>query len=405
VLLFDSNLRLLWEHSVEADLGDGYLGEVALLVHTARMREGDQGVVVVGGRVHSNRELKRQIRRNVAIQSEAEEEEEEEEEFISSSRKVGQGVFEQGEGAEEGDHKEEAEEEEDEEQETLLDSGKTFDGDSHFSYFALDGRSGEVRWSHQAGDFEQEVSGADILRPQHQAHSGETDWRAFRQYILHSLPHLWSVREHTKFELAHFERKRAGKGREAAQEHEEYMAESARWTTDLFGGLRPHSEEEHVASPNCFVAHHKDGIEVIHLYTGRPLCRLSLSKSVLHVDVNGDGIVDHVEAVAGSYIPYALTHQAHSHFKAPKCLALVRSGVPPSMQLFNGSVCLPPSLPSSLIAPTAQEIKQAIYESERNRDVKVSSPAVLQHIASQHDQGPRRFHSLFFTDAGNVLEA
>ena len=37
-------------------------------------------------------------------------------------------------------------------------------------------------------------------------------------------------------------------------------------------------------------------IEVLHLYTGRTMCKMLLPPPGLHADVNGDGVLDHVEA-------------------------------------------------------------------------------------------------------------
>ena len=40
------------------------------------------------------------------------------------------------------------------------------------------------------------------------------------------------------------------------------------------------------------------GVEVLHLYQGRPLCSLRLSPHhASHADINGDGTIDHVNAV------------------------------------------------------------------------------------------------------------
>ncbi len=98
---------------------------------------------------------------------------------------------------------------------------------------------------------------------------------------------------------------------------------------------------EHFSHPNVLVAHLQEGIEVIHLYTGgsrharrtllpcqclsrlslswllcrahecicnlmsractgtfagRTICKLHLPSPGLHADVNGDGVLDHVQA-------------------------------------------------------------------------------------------------------------
>ena len=46
------------------------------------------------------------------------------------------------------------------------------------------------------------------------------------------------------------------------------------------------------------VAHLEEGIEAVHLYSGRTLCKLHLPPPGLHADLNGDGVLDHVQACA-----------------------------------------------------------------------------------------------------------
>lgn len=50
------------------------------------------------------------------------------------------------------------------------------------------------------------------------------------------------------------------------------------------------------AEPNVFVAHLRDGIEAVGLHTGRTICKLHLASPGLHVDLNGDGVLDHIQA-------------------------------------------------------------------------------------------------------------
>ena len=45
---------------------------------------------------------------------------------------------------------------------------------------------------------------------------------------------------------------------------------------------------------NAVVADLGEGLEVLHLFTGRPVCALTLPAPGLHADVNGDGVLDHV---------------------------------------------------------------------------------------------------------------
>lgn len=48
------------------------------------------------------------------------------------------------------------------------------------------------------------------------------------------------------------------------------------------------------APANAVVADLGEGLEVLHLFTGRPVCALTLPAPGLHADVNGDGVLDHV---------------------------------------------------------------------------------------------------------------
>jgi hypothetical protein len=60
-------------------------------------------------------------------------------------------------------------------------------------------------------------------------------------------------------------------------------------------GSRPGTKRKYMLEPNVLVAHLKEGLEVVHLFTGRTLCKLHLPENGLHADINGDGLVDHVQ--------------------------------------------------------------------------------------------------------------
>lgn len=59
-------------------------------------------------------------------------------------------------------------------------------------------------------------------------------------------------------------------------------------------GRGPTSKHAYQA-PNVLVAHLEEGIEAVHLYSGRTLCKLHLPPPGLHADLNGDGVLDHVQ--------------------------------------------------------------------------------------------------------------
>jgi hypothetical protein len=52
---------------------------------------------------------------------------------------------------------------------------------------------------------------------------------------------------------------------------------------------------------NALVAHVEGGVEVMHLYSGKPVCRMTLPGGhVVHADLNGDGVVESVAAPPGA---------------------------------------------------------------------------------------------------------
>ena len=75
--------------------------------------------------------------------------------------------------------------------------------------------------------------------------------------------------------------------------------------TDAMTGAQIGSKQ---AQPNVLVAHLRDGIEVVGLQTGHTLCKLHLASPGIHTDLNGDGVLDHIQAVG------VLPHLAISGF-------------------------------------------------------------------------------------------
>ena len=62
----------------------------------------------------------------------------------------------------------------------------------------------------------------------------------------------------------------------------------------------------------------QEGIEAIHLYTGRTICKLHLPRNGLHADINGDGVLDHVMSYGGN--PKSSLHSETGESYAPPCL-------------------------------------------------------------------------------------
>ncbi|KAJ9531769.1 hypothetical protein QJQ45_021914 [Haematococcus lacustris] len=186
-------------------------------------------------------------------------------------------------------------------------------------------------------------------------HFGEASCRDFRESLLHVLPHAWSDPLDTELAEARFVKHRPGRGahkeglgqagQALAGQRAKRTASATAGAAAAAGGSRPprssgliglaqglagragssssshHSPTQAVGgqgqggrhssahkavgsraphhhaniSANAIVAYLEEGVEVVHLYSGRSICALHLQPGQLHADLNGDGVLDHVQ--------------------------------------------------------------------------------------------------------------
>jgi len=358
IFVFNHKLRLMWTRSIEVDLSRRFLAETAILIDPHPMRRAgssataahnDTGVIIIGGRVASKASLNKASYMGQAhFESELDSMGPRPLEFPDAYPSELEGRILRP-GSKSGSVR--TEDATQRHSHTHGGMGGETHGrdpmhDQHFSYYAFEGLRGDTRWKHDATSFHEESPASSIWRPQHDTssmHSGEMDWRVFRRSILDvALPHSWAPgRSATKMTLAHVEKTRSGTQKQSVKASR--TIKSNFFVRDTFG-QRPHSENEHVLNPNAIVVHLREGIEILHLYSGRPLCRLTLKAGEVHVDMDGDGVIDHVEVVGEIHRPHRVHSRADEHgagaeHSAP-CTAVVRSGIPPSRQLFNASICI-----------------------------------------------------------------
>ena len=241
-------------------------------------------------------------------------------------------------------------------------SGEVQSPASHFSYFAFSGRSGALRWRHASSDFlspsSSSVSSASVLHEQHSVHTGEVEWRNYRTDFIAAMPHSWFSTADTTLALAQLTPpNRSGQrstSKQAADKASSSKRAASRATQLLPSALsvrlsarQAHDDSEHLEHPNAIVAHTRDGIELLALYTGRPITHLPLDSHQTHADINADGVVDHL-TVVHQHTPAAATgaddgtlplSSASWQSQLTPCRAVVSSHIPPSAQLFNVSVC------------------------------------------------------------------
>ena len=243
----------------------------------------------------------------------------------------------------------------------------------------------------------------------------EVSCRDYRESILHNLPHQWLHRVDTQLVLSHFEKHKYGKG-----ERKKHLASSEKKTSSSKsscvgekcgkdavakvlgkvsekaasdGRRRPTNDTR---PPNAIVAHLKEGIEAIHLYTGRSICKLHLPQGGLHVDLNGDGVLDHIQVVSGGEI----VRSEGGHHRMAECTVYATSGVPPKEPYFNISAC------SGHVwnKPFAHSVRSSGSRFERHQ-VDVALPAFLPIPTPRGEWSFRygqRGMSLFLNSRGEV---
>jgi hypothetical protein len=339
VVCFDHNLKVMWERALWEDFPrHAKPREAAVLVTAAAVFEGDRGTVIVGGRVDSGvideesdvfgsfDPLNAELERERAVRTRA---------GGDASRSSAA--------------------------EATASSNAKSRYARHFNYYAFETGTGEIRWTHESDDFHRDVRGlADALVPQHDhkldaaareanegRHFGEAACREFRESVVRfATPHRWTGREDTSFVLARF------------QHHKEASSSKAR-KAPVEGGppfFRDdgdfEAEFDEDAFPNVFVAHQEEGIEVVHLFGGRTVCKMLLTPLDAHADVNGDGVLEHVSARGGGgagagggldaagemFLDEQKGGQKTKHHDR-NCWARVSAGTPPRGVVFEGSIC------------------------------------------------------------------
>ncbi|GMH24022.1 hypothetical protein Nepgr_025865 [Nepenthes gracilis] len=339
VMCFDHNLKKLWEVNLQEDFPhNAHHREVAISISNYTIKHGDTGLIIVGGRM----EMQPHIHLDPF-------------EEIGMSEKNAK------------EHRKSASDKEEIENTGTVDL-------RHFAIYAFAGRTGQLRWSRKNENIQAQTSDASMLIPQHNykldaqalnsRHPGEFECREFRESILGVMPHHWDRREDTSFQLAHFRRhkrktvkKISGKstnypfhkpeerhppGKDSTKKISNLIGKAAKYA----GSAKSKKPMQYIPTitnhthfwwiPNVVVAHEKEGIEALHLVTGRTFCKLHLQEGGLHADINGDGVLDHVQVVGGNGAEQTVSGSMEV---LRPCWAVATSGVPVREQLFNASIC------------------------------------------------------------------
>uniref|UniRef100_A0A0E0N8E6 FG-GAP repeat-containing protein n=1 Tax=Oryza rufipogon TaxID=4529 RepID=A0A0E0N8E6_ORYRU len=320
VMCFDHNLKKLWEANLQDDFPHAaHHREVAISITNYTLKHGDAGLVIVGGRMemqHHSAELF--------------------DEFMVSEHNR-------------EEHRRSASEKQ---------ASETGNTDlRHFALYAFAGRTGELRWSRKNENIPSQPSDASVLIPQH---NYKLDAHALNSRHPGQAPGAGALVIARRTELLKMERMVAWGGERIGFEMRQisggsgagsYWAKMTLWSgrrkKRRWQGQSRSQRTLYVPTitnytqvwwvPNVVVAHEKEGIEAVHLASGRTICKLHLTEGGLHADINGDGVLDHVQVVGANGIEQTVVSGSMEVLKP--CWAVATSGVPVREQLFNVSIC------------------------------------------------------------------
>ncbi|KAE8701279.1 putative serine-threonine protein kinase, plant-type [Hibiscus syriacus] len=202
----------------------------------------------------------------------------------------------------------------------------------HFAFYAFDGRKGGLRWSRKNENVEHSSDSSQLIPQRNNKldvhalntrHPGEFECREYRESILGVMPHHWDRREDTLLELSHFKQHKRKTLKKVPgklttypfhkpEEHHPPGKDDSKKISNLIGkaakiagsakSKKPMAYIPTITNytqlwwvPNVVVAHQKEGIEAVHLASCRTVCKLHLQEGGLHADINGDGVLDHVQ--------------------------------------------------------------------------------------------------------------
>ncbi len=114
------------------------------------------------------------------------------------------------------------------------------------------------------------------------------------------------------------------------------------------------SRHPHMGKPNVVIFHGSEGLAILSLKNGSPVCHISLMDNALYADIDQDGVIDTVqvittpESVDKSSAVKSLIHRIAGPARERQvqadgpsiCHALVTSGLPPREEVFTVPLCV-----------------------------------------------------------------
>ncbi|EKE42653.1 hypothetical protein ENUP19_0121G0111 [Entamoeba nuttalli] len=168
----------------------------------------------------------------------------------------------------------------------------------HMNYYSFSTKDGQLIWQHETDEKDEYLELIEQNTDEIEKYKkfkifssfteefGEIQWHEFHDAVFQNMPHQWTSYYDTKIIPSHFARDMVNNPTQLINPK----------TKDI---KYPYNSFDLIKNPNVFVVHQKNGIEVIHLFTGKPLLHVSLSSSTLSsasafADIDGDDSLDEI---------------------------------------------------------------------------------------------------------------
>lgn len=330
------------------------------------------------------------------------------------------------------------------------------------AFFGINGASGEIRWKRTIDTFDalDKAVASRQLHPERIdrlifsesdlfEHNNELDWHHFRESVVAAMPHSYSHPWDDQIHPHHFfkvkgrkkhDRKEAvlsGKavggapaGAAGASKYKsrhvseqgndvgelgEHLHMLRKGIDDAVSGKGGKPHERRRLHPNVIVHHSRVGIQVLHLYTGKPVTRLMpLKRHVTYHDVDDDFSIDEVGVDIGARQTH---HHRHGMDEEIVCNGVVWSGIPYSEHpTFNVTICDSEGLMSSMSLlthfirgdgaedePRADPLSLIGSRNVGHKYTRAVTPLVVQqHSAKGVNMWRVRRRAVFMIDSGLV---
>ena len=236
-------------------------------------------------------------------------------------------------------------------------------GSEVMTHFALNGATGDVRWKHSTSAHELAKNDSPLIKLNKlrlteedlEEYAAQMDWTQFRESVVGAMPHHYGHVWDQKIHAHHFFRAKTRKrkldmsgsdeepiakyhGRQVRKSGDDYgsFGEKLSMGMKSFGPKRKHTTE---AIPNVIVSHNRMGLEVIHLFTGRPVARVMplLPFKFTYHDMEDDF---HLESITTNIGTSQIVHGNHRVEMVEHCHGVIATGAPgPTTAVFNASIC------------------------------------------------------------------